>query len=139
MPKAKVRQARSETRKGARKPTPLETRLSALEARFEEWGAKLDTQFAQLIARVEALEKRAPVPDPKGEKGDPGPQGPKGEKGDAGPVGPPGSKGASGEPGPAGSLGLKGEKGDPGPQGAKGEKGDPGPAGSPAPRVEIAP
>ncbi len=139
MPKAKVRQARSETRMGARKPTSLETRLAALEARFAEWVPKLDAQCAEIIARMEALEKRAPVPGPKGEKGDSGLQGPKGEKGDAGPVGPPGSKGERGEPGPAGPLGPKGEKGDPGPQGAKGEKGDPGPAGPPGPRVETAP
>ncbi len=120
MPKDKVRQARSETRKGARKPTPLETKLAALEAHFSEWGPKIDAQIAEVIGRMEALEKRAPVPGPKGDKGDSGSQGLKGEKGDTGPVGPPGPKGERGEPGLAGPAGPKGDKGDPGPVGPPG-------------------
>ena len=73
---------------------------------------------------------------PRGEKGDPGPQGPagpKGEKGDTGPEGP------QGETGPAGPQGPKGEPGSQGPEGPKGEtgpKGEPGAQG-PAGTVSI--
>lgn len=55
-----------------------------------------------------------PVPGPKGDKGDPGPEGPPGPKGDRGP---------SGEAGPTGPQGPAGE---PGADGAPGPKGDPG-------------
>lgn len=67
--------------------------------------------LADLAARVDALEKREPVPGPKGEKGDPG------EPGPAGPAGEPGA------------LGEKGERGEKGEQGPKGDPGEPGPAG----------
>jgi hypothetical protein len=138
MATAKARRAKPTklARKAARRPERLGARLTALEARFTEWGHQLDAQLAELISRVEALEQRAPIPGPKGDagyqgpKGDPGlagPPGPKGEKGDPGLAGPPGPKGEKGDPGLAGPPGPKGEKGDPGlagPPGPKGEKGD---------------
>lgn len=57
-----------------------------------------------------------PVPDPRGEKGIPGPMGPAGPRGE------------KGEPGPMGPAGPQGERGLPGP---RGEKGEPGPRGTP--------
>ena len=65
MPKAKVRQAKPKARKAARRASAPEARLATLEARFAEWGPKLDAPFEELIKRVEALEQRAPVPGPK--------------------------------------------------------------------------
>ena len=70
---------------------------------------------------------------PRGEKGDPGPQGEAGapgKQGDPGPQGEPGTPGKQGDPGPQGPegpQGLQGEKGEPGP---KGEPGAQGPAGT---------
>jgi len=139
MPKAKARQAKPKVKKVVRKPTPVEARVATLEARLAEWGPKLDVQFVELMARVDKLEMRAPVPGPQGlpgPKGDPGLPGP---KGDTGHPGPQGAKGEKGDPGQAGPPGSKGEKGDPGPQGAKGQKGDPGPVGPPGPRGENVP
>ena len=83
---------------------------------------------------------------PRGEKGDPGPQGEPGtpgKQGDPGPQGEPGTPGKQGDPGPQGEAGPAGPQGDPGPQGPEGpqglrgpegpqgEKGDPGPKGEP--------
>lgn len=112
--------------------------------------------FAPLVARIKALEERAPVAGPKGDPGEagaagrdgqdgaPGPQGekgadgrdgapgPKGEKGADGIDGKDGARGADGAPGVDGKdgapglVGPAGEKGEPGP---RGEKGEPGPAG----------
>ncbi len=58
----------------------------------------------KLKLQISALEKRAPIPGPKGA---PGPQGIPGEKGPGGPRGPKGDKGE------AGLQGLAGEKGEP--------------------------
>ena len=83
--------------------------------------------------RVAALEKKAPVPGPRGPQGPKGDPGPKGDKGDQGVPGLKGDKGDAGlqgpqgEHGPIGLQGVQGEKGD------KGDQGDPGlmgPAGS---------
>ena len=60
---------------------------------------------------------------PKGEKGEPGPEGPmgpRGEKGEPGPEGPMGPRGEKGEPGPEGPMGPRGEEGKPGPEGPAG-------------------
>ncbi len=65
---------------------------------------------------------------PKGERGDPGPQGvpgPAGPKGDRGPQGVPGSQG------PKGDTGDTGPQGPPGPSGASGQDGSNGPPGPP--------
>lgn len=70
-----------------------------------------------LLARVKALEERAPA---KGEKGDPGEKGEPGERGE---------QGERGEPGAVGDRGERGEKGDPGEKGQKGDPGGPGPEG----------
>jgi hypothetical protein len=56
--------------------------------------ATLEARIATLEARIATLEARAPVPGPKGDKGDPGPMGP---KGDTGPAGADGSGGGSDE------------------------------------------
>jgi hypothetical protein len=81
------------------------------------------------------------IQGPKGDKGDPGPQGiqgPKGDKGDQGIQGTQGLKGDKGDKGDPGTQGIQGPKGDKGdkgdqgiqgPQGVKGDKGDQGPAG----------
>ena len=71
---------------------------------------------------------------PRGEKGDPGPQGEQGapgKQGDPGPQGPAGEPGKQGEPGPQGPEGPQGLRGPEGPQGLQGEKGDSGPKGDP--------
>ena len=68
---------------------------------------------------------------PRGEKGDPGPQGEAGapgKQGDPGPQGEPGTPGKQGDPGPQGPEGPQGLQG---PEGPQGEKGDPGPKGEP--------
>lgn len=62
--------------------------------------------------RIAALEARAPVPGPQGERG------PKGAPGAGGPTG------FQGEPGADGQQGPQGEAGPPGPQGPKGDKPD---------------
>ena len=112
-----------------------------------------------LVARVDVLEKRAPVAGPRGEKGDAGapgvgeigPMGPKGDKGDTGERGEKGEAGRDGKdgaPGPAGQKGLdgaagrdgiNGKDGAPGLQGekgAQGERGDPGMRGDIGPQGE---
>ena len=71
---------------------------------------------------------------PRGEKGDPGPQGEPGapgKQGDQGPQGEQGTPGKQGDPGPQGPEGPQGLRGPEGPQGLQGEKGDPGPKGEP--------
>ena len=110
----------------------------------------LRREFEPVLARIKALEEKAPLPGSPGEKGDPGPMGPKGEKGDVGQDGkdgPPGIQGlkgdqgergekaepgkdgkdgASGPKGEKGESGLNGKDGSPGPQGPKGERGEDG-------------
>lgn len=58
--------------------------------------------ISPIMDRIKALESRAPVPGPAGEKG---------EKGQDGKPGLDGKDGADGEPGPAGERGEKGEPG----------------------------
>lgn len=65
----------------------------------------------------------APIPGPKGDRGEPGP------KGDAGPAGPQGPIGLTGPAGPAGERGPKGDPGERGPAGPAGPMGPAGPAG----------
>lgn len=89
----------------------------------------------RLVPRIEALEKREPVPGrdgaqgpmgPEGEKGVAGAPGEPGQAGPAGPVGPTGAQGPIGETGPegpVGPVGIPGRDGLPGVQGPQGEKG----------------
>lgn len=70
-----------------------------------------------LATRLEAVEQRAGVPGPAGERGLKGEQGERGEKGE------PGERGAPGE---HGETGARGEKGEPGERGQKGDQGIPG-------------
>ena len=70
---------------------------------------------------------------PRGEKGDPGPQGEPGapgKQGEQGPQGEPGTPGKQGDPGPQGPEGPRGLQGPEGPQGEKGDTGAQGPAGT---------
>ena len=97
--------------------------------------------YAQLMGRLNEIEKKGGIPGEDGKDGKDGVSVThewigttlqitsasgttsadlKGEKGD------PGADGAKGEKGDPGADGAKGEKGDPGADGAKGEKGDPG-------------
>jgi hypothetical protein len=86
-------------------------------------------EFNVLKARVVALEKRAPVPGPQGERGLVGPQGTKGDTGDVGPAGEPGPQGPTGAAGVQGPIGPQGVQGAVGPQGPAGPTGPQGPAG----------
>jgi Collagen triple helix repeat (20 copies) len=85
----------------------------------------------RLSTRLEALERREPVPGRDGRDGATGPPGPAGERGEAGPVGssgpqglqgPSGARGERGEPGVAG-VGERGPQGESGPPGATGRDG----------------
>lgn len=88
----------------------------------------------RLSARIDALEKREPVPGRDGRDGQPGA---KGEKGDPGEPGKDGSDGIDGigevgpmgPAGPEGARGLQGEKGIDGRDGLPGRDGVSGPAG----------
>lgn len=62
--------------------------------------------LAQLVARIAALENRAPVPGPKGNTGPRGPQGDAGPKGDAGAAGKDGANGTDGKNGAQGPAGA---------------------------------
>ena len=84
------------------------------------------------------LEQIKAITGPKGDKGEPGPEGPMGPKGENGErgldgqPGPKGNDGVSGPPGPQGIQGERGPAGPPGPQGIQGERGldgQPGPKG----------
>jgi hypothetical protein len=98
--------------------------------------------LAPLAARVAAIEARAPIPGPQGERGATGDQGiqgpqgaegPQGKAGDAGPqgiAGEPGAPGIPGIPGDKGEPGLAGKDGAPGLSGARGEKGERGSDGA---------
>ena len=114
-------------------------RLQALESVL-----KIDTS---VFATKSELKNLSLTPGPKGDKGEPGPQGatgergPKGEqgppgvRGEAGPIGPqglqgiPGEKGRDGATGPQGLQGVPGLKGEKGNDGMPGQKGDTGPRG----------
>lgn len=80
----------------------------------------LDKALARVEGRIEALEKREPVPGQKGDRGDAG------ERGPDGPQGIPGRDGLPGVPGPMGERGERGEKGDTGAIGPRGERGEKG-------------
>lgn len=71
--------------------------------------------------RLKALEERALVPGPQGEKGEPGASGQDGTPGPAGQPGPQGEPGADGSPGPTGKDGEAGRNGDDGKDGATAE------------------
>ena len=112
-------------------------RLQALEA-----SPKIDTS---VFATKSELKNISLTPGPKGDKGEPGPQGvtgergPKGEqgsRGETGPIGPQGLQGIPGEKGRDGSTGPQGLQGFPGPKGEKGNDGMPGPKGDTGPRGE---
>jgi len=100
---------------------------------LHEWVIK--EVVGPLVKRIKALEERAPVPGPQGERGEAGLQGSAGEKGDPGlngkdgapgEKGERGEKGASGEHGKDGRDGIDGKDGAPGEHGLQGEKGEPG-------------
>lgn len=86
------------------------------------------SNFSELVARIEALERSGPGgPGPVGPAG---PAGPVGPIGPVGPVGPKGEVGATGGTGPAGDPGPAGPTGATGPAGPKGDPGPVGPAGA---------
>ena len=104
-------------------------RLQALEA-----TPKLDTS---VFATKSELKNISLTPGPKGDKGEPGPQGATGERGPKGEQGPPGVRGETGPIGPQGLQGIPGEKGrdgDPGPKGDSGSRGERGEQGPPGPQ-----
>lgn len=115
-------------------------RLQALES-----SPKLDTS---VFATKSELKNISLTPGPKGDKGEPGPQGATGERGPKGEQGPPGVRGEAGPIGPQGLQGIPGEKGRdgatgpqglqgvPGPKGEKGNDGMPGQKGDTGPRGE---
>lgn len=87
----------------------------------------------RLSARIEAVEKREPVPGRDGRDGAQGPIGDRGEKGETGDRGLPGVVGAIG---PQGLQGEKGDRGEIGSSGAIGPQGPPGATGAPGERGE---
>lgn len=101
--------------------------------------AHMERALGAYSARLEALEARAAVPGPEGEKGAPGEKGQPGNDGEPGAQGPqgergePGQQGEKGEPGDPGAPGAAGERGmdgAPGRDGVSGQKGDPGDPGA---------
>lgn len=104
--------------------------------------------LAPLALRVKALEQRAAVPGPAGERGQEGTAGPAGKDGAPGPrgepglAGAPGEKGVDGGPGRDGAAGRDGRDGkdgapgERGPQGERGETGAKGLDGAPGPQGE---
>lgn len=79
--------------------------------------------LAPVSARLDAVEKLAPL------KGEPGVDGKDGAPGIAGENGRDGSTGAAGEPGRQGEKGIDGQDGAAGKDGARGDKGEPGQPG----------
>lgn len=130
---------------------------SIIRQALEAFGKPLNAAFTNAFQRIKALEERAPVPGPQGErgdigeKGDTGEQGPAGadgaagepgpigEAGPAGDVGPQGETGPQGDVGPQGEVGEQGEKGEPGEPGPAGERGEPGEKGEPGEPGEVGP
>ncbi len=100
-------------------------RIQALES-----SPKIDTS---VFATKSELKNISLTPGPKGDKGDPGPQGATGERGPIGPQGIPGEKGRDGATGPQGIQGVTGPKGEKGNDGMTGPKGDTGPRGEQGP------
>lgn len=78
---------------------------------------------APLVLRIKALEERAPVPGPAGEKGEPGEPGAVGARGPEGPEGKPGRDGRDGLPGVQGEKGIDGAHGKDGCDGVNGADG----------------
>lgn len=76
--------------------------------------------LAPVLQRLEALEKREPVPGEKGERGEPGERG---ERGPEGPQGIPGRDGRDGVQGLPGEKGLDGINGKDGRDGVDGKDG----------------
>lgn len=109
-------------------------RLQALES-----SSKVDTS---VFATKEELRNITLTPGPKGDKGEPGPQGATGERGPRGEQGPPGVRGEAGPIGPQGLQGIPGEKGRDGatgPQGIQGIPGEKGNDGIPGPKGDTGP
>ena len=109
-------------------------RLQALES-----SPKVDTS---VFATKEELRNITLTPGPKGDKGEPGPQGATGERGPRGEQGPPGVRGEAGPIGPQGLQGIPGEKGRDGatgPQGIQGIPGEKGNDGIPGPKGDTGP
>lgn len=88
---------------------------------------------AGLLARIAALEARAPVVGPTGERGMPGDAGPMGVMGPAGPMGPMGQMGPMGPHGDTGPAGATGERGADGRDGKDGQDGRDGQDGATGP------
>ena len=104
-------------------------RIQALES-----SPKIDTS---VFATKSELKNISLTPGPKGDKGDPGPQGDTGERGPIGPqgvTGPKGEKGNDGMTGPKGDIGPRGERGEQGPIGLTGPTGPQGPIGLTGPK-----
>ena len=98
----------------------------------------LATALDGLASRLKAVEDKAAVPGPAGERGLTGDRGAPGadgidglpgERGLDGGVGPAGPAGADGVAGPAGPQGERGAQGDRGERGIDGSHGQPGPQG----------
>jgi integrin beta 3 len=82
-----------------------------------------------LLQRVDALEKRAPLPGERGPQGEPGAAGIDGKDGAPGVAGKDGAAGIDGKDGAPGDRGEKGMEGEPGRDGRDGAQGAPGRAG----------
>lgn len=113
------------------------------EAIVEQVREFVGRAVSTLAGRVEALEKRAPVPGPQGERGADGPQGIAGRDGAPGPQGERGLDGAAGKDGAPGrdgangKDGIDGKDGAPGRDGAQGERGLPGKDGAQGPQGAV--
>lgn len=88
-----------------------------MEALAAEVALTLNAALLPIVERLIALESRALIPGPKGDRGDSGPKGDRGIKGEQGQFG---AKGLQGAPGHAGSPGPRGEPGQPGLPGPEG-------------------
>lgn len=104
--------------------------------------SSLSGAVVEIDDRLKAVEVRASIQGPIGEKGERGEAGAAGDRGDPGEKGLqgdrglPGEKGDRGEAGPAGDKGLQGERGEAGAAGAVGQQGEPGPQGERGERGE---
>jgi hypothetical protein len=90
--------------------------------------------ISPIVARLKALEERAPERGPEGQRGESGPAGSQGERGERGEVGERGEKGDAGQPG---RDGARGERGEAGPRGEKGERGEAGEPGKDADPINL--
>lgn len=113
--------------------------LSGVVPEVKRWALEKFAPVAAVRAmeeRLVALEGRAPIPGPVGERGADGAQG---AAGPSGPAGEPGARGEKGDPGPAGERGADGTPGPAGPPGPPGPQGPPGERGSQGERGEAGP